>query len=265
MHENCELSLIIPAYNEESRLPRTLDSVICFLQKQPFASEIIVVTDGSKDNTAQIARDYSQKFDRFTVIDFPTNKGKGFAVKAGMAAAHGKFRAFMDADGAVSIEHILSFIQKAGEGFDVVIGSRALNESQKLGRQPFPREQMAVCFGYLQRAVLRLKIVDTQCGFKLFKAEAAKKLFPLLTLDCAYFDAELVYVALNLGLSIVQMPVVWKHDNETRLPVGLRRTFDIVRKLFKIRQHHHKTFANHERNKESGDSNHDHEFASIAR
>jgi dolichyl-phosphate beta-glucosyltransferase len=239
----CDVSIIIPAYNEESRLPRTLGSTIEFLKQQTFSSEIIIVTDGSKDGTKEVAESFSDRFANLRVISFPSNRGKGFAVKVGMAQACGRYRMFFDADGAVDISHIISFLAKAAEGNDVIIGSRALEESKKLGRQPFPREQLAVCFGFLQRSVLGLKIVDTQCGFKLFSAEAADKLFPLITLDCAYFDAELIYLATNLGYHVTQLPVVWKHDNETRLPIGLKRTVDIFCKLFHVRFVHAKTFA----------------------
>lgn len=247
----CDVSIIIPAYNEESRLPRTLTSTISFLEKQTFSSEIIVVTDGSSDKTAEVAQAIGASFKNFQVISFPVNRGKGFAVKAGMSAAKGKLRMFFDADGAVSIDHLPSFMSKAYDDYDVVIGSRALNDSEKLGRQKFPREQLAVCFGFLQRSVLQLKIVDTQCGFKLFTAEAAERLFPLITLDCAYFDAELVYLAINLGFEVTQMPVVWKHDNETRLPIGPRRAVDILLKLFAVRTAHRATFANNTRSKTS--------------
>lgn len=239
-----DVSIIIPAYNEESRLPRTLGSTIEFLKQQTFSSEIIIVTDGSKDGTKEVAESFSSRFANLRVISFPSNRGKGFAVKLGMAEASGQYRMFFDADGAVDISHITAFLEKAAEGNDVIIGSRALDESKKLGRQPFPREQLAVCFGFLQRSVLGLKIVDTQCGFKLFSAEAAVKLFPLITLDCAYFDAELIYLATNLGYHVTQLPVVWKHDNETRLPIGFKRTVDIFCKLFHIRLFHAKTFAN---------------------
>lgn len=249
------MSVIIPAYNEASRLPRTLRSAMNFLEAQSFTSEIIVVTDGSADDTENVAQSFVGKSIPVKVLDFSVNRGKGFAVRAGMAAATGEYRVFMDADGAVSIDHVLAFISKAKQGFDVVIGSRALDESQKLGRQPFPREQLAVCFGFLQRSVLKLKIVDTQCGFKLFTAQAADGLFPLCTLDCAYFDAELIYLAINLGYEISQVPVVWKHDNETRLPIGVKRTLDIVRKLFRIRNIHTKTFTQRVNFKASRDTN----------
>lgn len=235
------LSVIIPAFNEERRLPSCLESVVAFLSARPFRSEIIVVTDGSRDRTAEVARSFEGQFSNLQTIEFKQNKGKGFAVKAGMLAATGQFRLFMDADCAVPIDFAPELLQEALNGAEIVIGSRGLKESKFIARQGFVRQQLAIAFGYLQRVVLQLPYLDTQCGFKLFTELAANHYFPLLTFDCAYFDAELLYIAHRSGSVIREVPVTWRHDQETRLPIGTKRTIEIVRKLFSIRAIHRNT------------------------
>ena len=155
-----------------------------------------------------------------------------------MLAAQGRFRLFMDADLAVPIEFINQFLDTINSGFDIVIGSRALKESEIVANQPFIRHKLARLFGHLQRAILRLPFHDTQCGFKLFTAKASETFFPHLQFDCAYFDAELLYLAHRSGARIEQVGVVWRHDQETRLPIGMKRSLDLLSKLLKIRQIH---------------------------
>ncbi|SRR5579885_3011312 len=233
-----DVSVIIPAYNDERRLPPTLEKVIAFLQTQAYSSEIIVVTDGSTDRTAQVAEAFSSKFPDLKVVSFPFNKGKGFGVKEGMKAATGKYRLFMDADSATPIEFLAPFLDEMKKGNDIVIGSRAMAESKIIAAQSFPRRELAIVFRWLQWAVLRLPYRDTQCGFKLFTGEAAELYFPQVTYDCAYFDAELLYIAYKSGAKISQLPVTWEHDNDTRLPIGFRRSVELFFKLLKIPRTH---------------------------
>lgn len=234
-----ELSVIIPAWNEEKRLPATLEKVIDFLKGQVYTSEILVVTDGSKDRTVEVAESFTSIFPSLQVISFPFNKGKGFGVKEGMRAASGKYRLFMDSDYAVPIDFVTPFLTAVQhEGYDIVIGSRAMEQSKVTASQGFPRQQLAQLFGFLQWLVLRLPFRDTQCGFKLFTATAAESYFPQVVYDCAYFDAELLYLAHKSGAKIKQVPVTWQHDGETRLPIGLRRSIDLFGKLLRIRQLH---------------------------
>lgn len=233
------LSVVIPAFNEERRLPRTLDRVIRYLQKQSFASEIIVVTDGSSDRTADVAREWGYEFPDLRVMEFSQNRGKGFGVKQGMLSAKGKFRLFMDADYAVPIDYVDQCLnQMIAYKRDIVIGSRTAAGASFEQSQPFLRQQLAVLFGLIQHAILRLPYRDTQCGFKLFTAESAEKYFPLLRYECAYFDAELLYIAHQSGADIGEVGVTWRHDNETRLPIGMSRSLDLLRKLFKIQKMH---------------------------
>lgn len=233
------LSVVIPCFNEERRLGRTLSETISFLKHQRYSWEIVVVNDGSSDGTRDVALGFAGNgLLPIRVIEHFPNRGKGFAVKCGMLEAKGDYRLFMDADYAVPIEFagpLLSLIQN---GYDIVVGSRGLRQSQVIEHQPFFRELVAKAFGTVQRAVLRLPLIDTQCGFKLFTRQACENLFPRQTFSCAYFDAEILYIAYRKGLEIGEMGVRWRHDGETRLPIGPRRTLDIITKLFAIRSIH---------------------------
>ncbi len=232
------LSIIIPAFNEENRLPLTLQKTIVFLNAQSYVSEIIVVNDGSKDKTKESAEAFLSQYINLHIINLTSNKGKGFAVKEGMLNARGKFRLFMDADYAVPIEFVTTFLSMIDHEYDIVIGSRGLRQSQIVQHQPFLREYFAKVFGLLQRVILGLPFIDTQCGFKLFTSSAAEKLFNMQTLTCAYFDAEILYIAHNIKMQIGEIGIRWKHDGETRLPIGIKRTTDILYKMFKILRIH---------------------------
>jgi len=236
--QSFEVSIIIPAWNEEFRLPRTLDEVIKYLQQQPLSAEILVVTDGSKDRTAEVAQSYADSFQSLRVLAFPFNKGKGWGVKTGMLEAHGQFRLFMDADYAVPVEFLTPFLNEIRKGYDCVIASRALENTKIEQSQSFPRKELAQLFGLMQRTILNIPFKDTQCGFKLFTASCAEKLFSRLTLDCAYFDAELLYLAHHMNMKVAELPVTWTHDPETRLPIGARRSVDLFKKMLLIPKTH---------------------------
>ncbi|CAN5170827.1 glycosyltransferase family 2 protein [soil metagenome] len=229
-----KVSIVIPAYNEESRLPHTLMMTALFLAKQAYTSEIIVVTDGSTDATEQVVEDAAALYGGIRLISLPQNRGKGFSVKYGMINALGDYRLFMDADYAVPIEYLNEFLAEMERGGDVIIGSRSHQDTQIGTPQGFPRRQLAISFGYLQRAILRMPFLDTQCGFKMFTADAVKLLFPHIVYECAYFDAELLYVATKMGLDVKEIGVRWTHDQQTRLPIGLNRSIDLFQKLIAI-------------------------------
>jgi len=238
MTNNIFLSIIIPAYNEEKRLPSTLVATIDFLKRQKYASEIIVVSDGSIDKTKEIAEGFKRSFSEFTVIEYFPNIGKGAAVKLGMEVSRGDYRLFMDADMAVPIGFIPKLLNNLSNPYQIVIGSRASRGSKVLRHQNFIREISAKIFGVVQRVVLGIPIRDTQCGFKLFEKRVAERIFPQVRFDCAYFDAELLFLARKMGLSIVEVGVSWSHDGQTRLPIGAKRTIDIIKKLFLIHYYH---------------------------
>lgn len=230
------LSVVVPAFNEEKRLPGSLEKMIAFLKEQPYSSELIVITDGSKDRTADVARGFSTKFPALKVMEFKENHGKGWGVKEGLLAAAGKYRLFLDADYAVPIDFTTPFLAKMqSEQLDILIGSRTAEGSEFEQRQPFFRQLMGIGFGVLQRLLLAIPFKDTQCGFKMFTAQAVERYFPQVKYECAYFDAELLYVAYNANAKIGEHPVKWKHDNETRLPIGMNRTLELLKKLWMIR------------------------------
>jgi dolichyl-phosphate beta-glucosyltransferase len=235
---NIYLSIIIPAYNEQNRLPGTLKKTIEFLKKQAYNSEIIIVSDGSTDETVLLSNRFKEEFGNIRTIEYFPNKGKGYAVKTGMMEANGEYRLFMDADYAVPIEWVDEFLVKIKENYDIVIGSRAVKQSQIKSHQPVIRELAAKTFGIIQRIILKLPITDTQCGFKLFTKKAADYLFPKTIFNCAYFDAELLYIAYHSNMKIGEIGVQWKHDGETRLPIGIKRTLEIISKLFRIKRIH---------------------------
>jgi glycosyltransferase involved in cell wall biosynthesis len=229
------LSIIIPAFNEEKRIPMALVPTIDFLKKQSFTSEIIVVSDGSQDQTKVVAESFKNIFQNLSVIEYSPNRGKGYAVKTGMLNARGKYRLFMDADYAVPIEHVDKFLMMIDKDFDIVIGSRAVKQAYIEKHQPFFREFLAKCFGRMQQIILGLPIRDSQCGFKLFTDKMADYLFNRIVFDCAYFDAELLYLACREKARIAEVGVHWKHDDNTRLPIGILRSFDLLKKMFIIR------------------------------
>lgn len=240
----CDLSVVIPAYNEERRLPRTLTSVISYLESQSYSSEILIVTDGSTDATVDVCKSFAKSYPALKVLSFPERRGKGFGTRTGILSAIGKARLYMDADLAVPIEFVEPCLAKLKQGFNIVIGSRTEKGAKILKAQTFPRHELAVIFGVIQRTMLSLPIVDTQCGFKLYSAEAAEKYFPLTTLDCAFFDTEVLYLAYHLQEKIAAVPVTWSHDHYTRLPIGWKRSLELLSILHRLPKIHRSTLAN---------------------
>jgi len=232
------LSVIIPAYNEEKRVGRALKPTINFLSSQPYESEVIVVCDGCTDNTRKVAESFTGEFKNLKVIDYSPNRGKGYAVKTGMLEAMGQIRLFMDADYAVPIEILTGYIQKINEGADVVIASRRHKDSVIEKHQMILREIAGKGFGLLQMIVLGIPYFDTHCGFKLFTNKAAEYLFRERKYDSNFFDPEIMYVAYRAKMKVVEMPVSWRHDGDTRLPIGAAKTFDMLKELFRIKRNH---------------------------
>jgi len=232
------LSIVIPAFNEEKRLPFCLEKTIEYVSLQPYEAEIIVVCDGCTDKTAEITASFKKSFNNLKIIEYTKNRGKGYAVKTGVLEASGDMVLFIDADYAVPIETVESFIQHLEKGYDVIIGARGLKETVITRRQMFLRELSGKAFGRLQRFILRIPFNDTQCGFKLFTKKAAQILFNKIKYECSYFDAELIYIAYKSGMKIKEMPVIWTHDGVTRMPIGVNRTFDLLRKLLTLKRLH---------------------------
>jgi len=244
------LSVIIPAYNEEKRLPKTLREIDDYLRKQNFESEIIVVSDGSKDKTVEAAKnliseinpstelrvdaEQSRSIKNLRVIEFKENRGKGFGVKEGMMGALGKFRLFTDADNSTPISQIEKMWPEFEKGFDIVIGSRDIKGAILDPPQPLFRRFTGEIFKYLRKIVIDLwEIEDSQCGFKCFTKKAAEDIFPKCKINRFAFDPEILLVGKKLGYKIKEIPIYWKNDLQSK--VKLKSMIKMLLDLFKIR------------------------------
>jgi dolichyl-phosphate beta-glucosyltransferase len=203
------LSVIIPAYNEENHIAETLMDVSKYLQKQDYVSEIIVVDDGSKDKTAEIAKKMEGVIHFLRVIENKKNQGKGAVVKQGMLGAQGQYCIYVDADNAISINQIENFWPYIKEGYEVVIGSIEVPGAVKEEKYVFYRKILGKFSKYLIRALTIWSIHDTQRAFKLFSQEATKKIFPRQTIMRWGFDIEILVIAKKLGYKIKELPVRW--------------------------------------------------------
>jgi dolichyl-phosphate beta-glucosyltransferase len=228
------LSVIIPAYNEEQRLQSTLERVLAYLDRQPYTSEILVVDDGSTDRTATIARRYAGENARVRILRYTPNRGKGHAVRIGMSEADGQLMLFCDADLSTPIEELEKLMAPLQDGCDVVIGSRALPESDLRVHQPWLRERLGRTFNLLVRVLGVRGFADTQCGFKLFTRRAARDVFPRLFTDRWAFDVEALLVAQKLRYRIQEVPVTWINSPASKVNV-LRDATGTLKDLLRIR------------------------------
>jgi dolichyl-phosphate beta-glucosyltransferase len=232
MSELPGLSVVIPAYNEEGRLPKSLERVAGYLGARPSLcpAEIIVVDDGSRDNTADLAASFACPAGvSVRLISLPDNQGKGAAVRGGLAASRGRFVLISDADLAAPIEEVEKLL---ATGADLATGSRALRRELISRRQPLPRDLMGRLFNLALRALRLTTLHDTQCGFKLLEGELARRLAGRLRLDGFAFDVELLARAARLGARIEEVPVRWHHVDASQVrPLlhGLQMLRDIVR------------------------------------
>jgi dolichyl-phosphate beta-glucosyltransferase len=233
------LSIIVPARNEERRLPPALDQITAYLGRQPFLSELIVVENGSTDSTSQVVERFiAQQSDaesRFNVQLMHSGPGKGAAVKKGMLSAQGDYLIITDTDLAVPIDEVDKFLPPAlsEQGYSIAIASREVPGAIR-HEEPVYRHIMGRVFNQLVRWLAVSGIHDTQCGFKSFSREAAHLVFPLQTIDGWGFDVEILYIAQHHNLSIKEIPVNWYYGNDSRVrPV--QDTINMVRELLLIR------------------------------
>ena len=212
------LSVIIPAYNEEKRLPRTLKEIEEYLKKQNFNYEIIVVSDGSTDRTCEVVENLKLKIKNLSLICEKINRGKGYGVKIGMLNAKGKYRLFTDADNSTPISEIEKFWPEFEKGADIVIASRDIKGAILDPPQPLFRRFVGEVFKYLRKIIVGLwEIEDTQCGFKCFKEEVAEKIFKKAKIERFAFDPEILLIAKRMGFKIKEVPVYWKNDLQSKV------------------------------------------------
>lgn len=232
-----DLSIIVPAYNEQWRILPTLLEIIDYLDSRSITYEIIVVNDGSKDTTKNILERLKKIKPEILINNFPKNRGKGAAVRAGMLSAKGVLHLFVDADGATPIRELERLMHPLNEGFDLAIGSRAIPSNDTKVSTIIHRKLLGRIFNRFVSFFLLPKISDSQCGFKLFTAEASKSLFSLQKLDGFSFDVEILYIARKLGLKTAEVAVNWTNIPGSKVNViidGIR----MLRDLIKIRYFH---------------------------
>jgi glycosyltransferase involved in cell wall biosynthesis len=227
------LTIVIPAFNEERRLPAALDRIREYLRQSPRFTpvEIIVVDDGSSDGTAAFVESYGQQHGGVRLLRNPGNRGKGYAVRNGMLSAQGEWVLFSDADLSAPIEEVEKlFDASISEGAPVAIGSRALKRELIEVRQSIGREMSGRAFNAFMRLLTGLTIYDTQCGFKLYRRDAAQAIFQRQRLEGFSFDVEDMVIAKQLGLKVVEVPVRWSNVEGTKVALshGMRAFIDVL-------------------------------------
>lgn len=225
------LSLIIPVYNERHRLPKALESVISFAASSNLDLELIIVDDGSRDETAAVAECFHDRIPRLRILRYSQNAGKGYAIRRGALEASEAVLLISDADLSTPLEELLH-LWPLLETHDIVIGSRALDETKVLVRQPWYRQAMGKLFNRMMRAITGLPFLDTQCGFKLIRREAARRVFGEATVDRFAYDVEILMLACSSGFTIAEVPVRWIDSPDSRVRLlrdSSRMLWDVIR------------------------------------
>ena len=211
------LSVVVPAYNEEVRLVPTLERLLEYYEAAGYPYDVAIVSDGSRDKTADIARKFAEVHPNFSVIDYSPNRGKGYAVRTGVLAAKGDIVLFCDADLATPQEETEKLLPSILGGSDVAIGSRPLKDSKLEKHQPFLREMLGRAANLVIQILGVKGIKDTQCGFKMFKRGVAQDVFSRCKLDGFSFDFEALMITRDLGYSIDEIPIRWSHQEGSKV------------------------------------------------
>jgi len=233
MESRPALTIIVPAYNEELRLPPSLELIAAYVQKSGRETEVLIVDDGSKDKTAAVAESFRARIPLLRVVPNGENRGKGYSVRHGMQEARGEIVLFTDADLSAPIEEADKLIA-ALDHYDLAIGSRALDRNLITVHESGFREFAGIVFNKIVRIVLWLRFVDTQCGFKAFRRERCKIIFDQQRIERFGFDPELLYLARHHGLRSVEIPVRWAHSPATKVNM-LRDSVQMFVDVFTIR------------------------------
>jgi dolichyl-phosphate beta-glucosyltransferase len=208
---------VLPAYNEHARIATTLEKIFAYANQRGWQLEVIVVNDGSTDDTAQIVSQYASRNPALRLLENPGNRGKGYSVRNGMLRARGDILLFSDADLSSPIPEADKLFEAIQLGADIAIGSRWLKAELQIKRQPLYRQLFGRIFNFALRFALGLDFKDTQCGFKAFTRNAAQKIFPLQRIERWGFDPELLYLASKCDLTVTEVPVAWSHREGTRI------------------------------------------------
>lgn len=235
MEQEYLLSLILPAYNEEKRLPECMEKAAGFIASHKEPIEVILVENGSSDFTYEMGMKYAEQYPWLRVFH-EKKAGKGSAVRRGMLEARGRYRMFADVDFSMPIEEVDHFIPPALSDYDVAIGSREVKGAVRYD-EPAIRHFTGRVFNLIVRILAVPGIHDTQCGFKCFSAEAAEKLFSLQKIDGWAFDAEVLFLAQHLGYKIIEVPVQWYYDGNSKVNV-LSDSLKMFRELLQIRSNY---------------------------
>ncbi len=234
------LSVIIPAYNEEDRIVQTLTHTLTYLNTRKYPSEILVVSDGSSDDTGKVVEsfDAGENVDlRF--LEYHPNRGKGYAVKYGMVKGNYDIVMFMDADYSVPMEEVEKGLTLIEQGADIAIASRAIEGSIVSKHQNVFRELSARLYTFIQNTHLGIDFKDTQCGFKLYTRNAAQALFSMQKLDSVIFDVEILWLAKEKGFRVSEFPVQWTHMEDSRIQYdSIKKSIFVFQELFRIKKRH---------------------------
>jgi glycosyltransferase involved in cell wall biosynthesis len=228
-----DLSIIIPAYNEEQRLPPTLERIAAYVRSANHTVEVIVVDDGSKDKTISVGESFGSLIPGLRVVSNGQNRGKGYSVRHGMQEARGDVVLFTDADLSAPIEEVEKLLP-AMKDHEVAIGSRAVDRSLITEHESAFREFAGIIFNKIVRVILWLPFVDTQCGFKAFRRVPCKIIFEQQTIERFGFDPELLYLARHHGLRATEIPVRWGHSHATKVSM-MRDSIQMFIDVFVIR------------------------------
>jgi glycosyltransferase involved in cell wall biosynthesis len=231
---NPQYSIVIPAYNESARIGHALEEVLRTLDEKRWNAEVLVVNDGSTDNTAAIVEGFAAKDSRVRLLQNPTNRGKGYSVRNGLLHGSGNILMFTDADLSSPMAEAERLFAAIRDGADVAIGSRWLERRRQTIHQPLYRQIFGRCFNLVTRMVMRLPFADTQCGFKAFRRGAAQTIFQLQRIERWGFDPEILFIALKRGYNIREVPVTWGHDERSKISY-LRDGIKMLEELVYVR------------------------------
>ncbi len=227
------LSIVIPAHNEEQRLPPSLAKIDAFLKAQPFAAEVVIVENGSKDRTTEVAQAFAADHPYVRVMSV-TTRGKGLAVKAGMLAAHGDYRFICDTDLSMPIEEIVKFLPPYSDGYDISIGTREGKEARRIGEPEYRH-----IIGRVNNLIIQLTALrgfeDTQCGFKMFSRHAAEDLFSVQQMTGIGFDIEILFIAKRRGYKVREVPITWYFDADSRMRL-FQDSLKLLTEIWEIQQ-----------------------------